>query len=159
MVFRPVDRWNEAWCEWEVMKITLSVLFTSFLTLASLAQAQSYCSLNGYLETIQVPAGQTFFVVGASSNVVLEIKSPGKTQGQQFRFRSEDRRSSYRLSGQNFSNVLPTPSTHNPFPISGPAKLTLRTSGILTVLMPEQRRKSFRSSTSSQGTVRRFASN
>ena len=142
------------------MKTALSVLFTSLLALASLAQAQSYCSLNGYLKTIEIPAGQTFLVVSASSNLVLEIKDSGSTQGQQFRFREESNYSSSRRRlGTTTANFFPTPSIQNPIPIAGPAKLTLRTSGILTLSMPEARRANRRSSTSSRNAPRRFAAN
>lgn len=140
------------------MKTTLTVLFTSLMALASVALGDTYHTLNGYRATIQIPAGQTAFVVSATSEVVLGVGSSGK-QEQQFRFASayntSDRRSNY--STYRNRNLFPTPSVNSPVPIAGPAKLVLRTSGMITLTMTEQQRR--RSTTTSGRTVRRFAKN
>ncbi|GHC43345.1 hypothetical protein [Roseibacillus persicicus] len=139
------------------MKTTLTVLFTSLMALASFAQGDTYRTLTGYLDTIQVPSGQTAFVVSATSQVVLGVERSGEYPVQ-FRF-AEPRhnchcQSSY--SSYRNRNLLPAPSMNNPVPIAGPAKLVLRTSGMITLSIPDQRRSSI---TTSGPAVRRFAKN
>ncbi|MGJ8725503.1 MAG: hypothetical protein ACSHYB_13170 [Roseibacillus sp.] len=141
------------------MKTTLTVLFTSLIALASVAQGDTYRTLNGYQDSVQIPAGQTAFVVSATSRVVLGVESSGKRE-LQYRFadaqkscRCESSYSTYRNRSQN---LFPTPSVNSPVPIAGPAKLVLRSSGMLTISMPQTVR---RASTSSSTSVRRFAKN
>ena len=138
------------------MKTTLTILFTSWIALASLAQGDTYHTLNGYKTSVDIPAGQTAFVVSASSEVVIGVQNPGKREFQ-YRFARPQNGFSYRLGqSRRNSNLLPTPSVHSPVPIAGPAKLILRTSGIVTLSLPE---KVQRSSTTSSRSVRRFAKN
>lgn len=141
------------------MKTTLTVLFTSLMALASTAQGNSYVTLNGFRDSITIPAGQTALVVSASSRLVLGVTNPGKREFQ-YRFAESQGNqnfvSTFTSSQSRQLNFLPTPSFHNPVPIAGPATLTLRTSGLITISIPEQRR---RSSTSSTRPVRRFAKN
>lgn len=139
------------------MKTIITVLFTSMLVLASAAQGQSYQTLTGYLDTLTIPAGQTALVVSVSSDVVLEVKGSKDNYGQQFRFRDEHRDDcQWQFSSRSQRrNLLPTPSTQNPIPIAGPIKLTLRTSGMVTIVLSEQRSRP--TSITSQSSVRRFA--
>ena len=141
-----------------VMKTTLTVLFTSLMALASVAQGDTYHTLNGYRDSIQIPAGQTAFIVSATSQVVLGVQSSGKREFQ-YRFGTAQDNGIYQSTSHTRSqsrNLLSPPSVNNPVPIAGPAKLVLRTSGLITLSMPQQRR---RSTTTSTRSVRRFAKN
>lgn len=139
------------------MKTIIAALFTSMLVLASTAQGQNYQTLTGYLDTITIPAGQTALVVSASSNLVLEVQGSEDRYPLQFRFRDQDRDNcQWQFSSRSpRRNLLPTPSTQHPVPIAGPVKLTLRTGGMLTMVLSEQRARP--TSITSQSTVRRFA--
>lgn len=139
------------------MKTIITALFTSMLVLASAAQGQNYQTLTGYLDTITIPAGQTALVVSASSNLVLEVQGSQDRYPLQFRFRDQDRDNcQWQFSSRSpRRNLLPTPSTQYPVPIAGPIKLTLRTGGMLTIVLSEQRTRP--TSITSQSTVRRFA--
>lgn len=139
------------------MKTTLTVLFTSWMALTALVQAESYQSLNGYLDTIDIPAGQTALIISASSRVVLEINERG-TSPQQFRFEEPERGFFFEISSnRSRRNMFPTPTRDHPVYIPGPAKLTLRTDGFLTIVLPESRMS--KKSSSTQQRVRRFVSN
>lgn len=140
------------------MKTTLTVLFTGMMALASVAQGDTYRTLAGYQDSVQIPAGQTAFLVSATSEVVLEVSRSGKRPLQ---FRFFDAKDSFTFiqnrSSARSRNRLPAPSVNNPVPIAGPAKLTLRTTGLITLSLPEQRTRT--TSTSSRNVVRRFAKN
>ena len=140
------------------MKTTLTVLFTSLIALASVAQGDTYRTLNGYKASVKIPAGQTAFIVSATSRVVLGVQNPGKREFQ-YRFERAENGFSYRLgdSASRTRNLLPTPSVHSPVPITGPATLVLRTSGLITLSIPQQTRRA--STTTSSRSVRRFAKN
>ncbi len=141
------------------MKTTLTVLFTSLMALASSAQGDNYRTLNGYRDSVTIPAGQTALVVSVTSQVVLGVESSGKRE-LQYRFAEPQGSCQCQSTYTNYQNrrwnLLPNPSFQNPVPIAGPAKLVLRTSGLITLSIPEQRR---RVSTSSTQAVRRFAKN
>lgn len=139
------------------MKTTLTVLFTSWMALTALVQAESYQSLNGYLDTIEIPAGQTALIISVSSRVVLGVQSSGE-RAQQFRFADPDPSLFFQISSnRSRHNLFPTPTRDKPIYIPGPAKLTLRTDGFLTLVLPEKRMN--RNSSSTQPRVRRFVSN
>jgi len=140
------------------MKTTLTIMFTSLMALASVAQGDTYQTLAGYRDEVQIPAGQTAFVVSATSQVVLEVNRAGK-RPLQFRFSDANNRNNFQvnLSSHRNRNLLPAPSVNNPVPIAGPAKLILRTTGLITFSVPEQSKRT--SSTSTRKTVRRFAKN
>ena len=141
-----------------VMKTTLTVLFTSLIALAPVALGETYKTLNGYKASFKIPADETVFVVSATSRVVLGVQNPGKREFQ-YRFERAENGFSYRLgdSASRTRNLLPTPSVNNPVPITGPATLVLRTSGLITLLVPEEVRRT--STTTSARSVRRFAKN
>ena len=142
------------------MKITLSLLFSSLMALAPLAQGDTYKTLAGYKDAIQIPAGQTALVVSASSRVVLGVERSGKSP-LQFRFDEPQRTNfgtpvvSTRFRQQNF---FPMPSLQNPVLIAGPVKLILRTDGLLTLSIPDQQRRTT-SRNVGPTVVRRFAKN
>lgn len=139
------------------MKTTLTVLFTSLMALASFAQGDTYRTLAGYKDSIEIPAGQTVLVVSATSRVVIGLERSGKYP-QQFRFFEQQGNclSGVNLSNYRSRNFLPTPSVNNPVPIAGPAKLILRTDGLVTLSLPDHRRTT---TTTTGPTVRRFAKN
>ena len=143
------------------MKTTLTVLFTSLIALASVAQGNSYRTLNGYKDAIEIKKGETAFIVTATARVVLGVQNPGKREFQ-YRFAEPESRSFYQSGYQSGSssyrnrNLLPAPSVNSPVPIVGPAKLILRTSGMLTLMIPQEAR---RPATTSSRSVRRFAKN
>lgn len=134
------------------MRNTLLLLFTGLIALSSLSQGEEYQTLAGYNESITISAGQTVSVVSATSDLVLGVKRPSKS-AQQFRFANQLQGG---LQAGNVSrpirrNVFPVPSVSNPILIAGPVKLTLRTSGLLTVYVSEpeaRRRASYSSATS-----------
>ncbi len=139
------------------MKKTATVLFTCLLAIASVAKGDTYKTLVGYRDSLKIPAGQTVLVVSSTSNLVIGVERPGK-RPHQFRFGELEGGVVNRIrvsSSRNF-NLLPTPSVHNPVPIAGPATLIMRTDGLLTLSVPEKRR---RSSVTSSGTARRFVQN
>lgn len=137
------------------MKTCLPVLFTTLLDFVSIARGDSYRTLVGYQDSIHVPAGQTAFVVNASSHVVLEVKKASQFPIQ-FRFAELKGHGHCGFPSKIQRNVLPHPSAQSPVAIAGPAQLTLRTTGMLTLTLPEGRRRSVSSSTSP---VRRYAVN
>ena len=139
------------------MKTTLTVLFASLMTLTAFAQGDNYKTLSGYKDSIQIPAGQTAFVVSASSRVVIGVERPGK-HPLQFKFLDPQTNclNGITLTPDRGRDFLPNPSVNHPVPIAGPAKLILRTDGLITLTLPEVRRKTV---TTSGVTVRRFAKN
>lgn len=138
------------------MKTTLTVLFTSWMALVAPVQAESYQSLNGYLDTIDIPKGQTALIISASSRLVLGVQPHGG-RPQQFRFAEPNPGLFFEISNtRSRRNQFPTPSRDQPVYITGPAKLTLRTDGFLTVVLPTKRMD--RGSSSAQPRVRRFVS-
>ena len=137
------------------MKTTLTILFTSLIALASVAQGDTYRTLNGYQATIQIPDGETAFVVSATTGVVIGVQSAGKRE-LQYRFAEGKGSCVCQTSYSSYRNFLPTPSIHSPVPIAGPAKLVIRTSGMITISLPEATR---RATTTSSRSVRRFAKN
>ncbi len=140
------------------MKTTLTVLFTTLLALASVAKGDSYRTLNGYQDSITIPAGQTALIVSATSEVVVGVTNPGRREFQyRFALGSNDFHTTRNITTRRNINLLPTPSFQNPVPIAGPAKLILRTSGLITLSLPEKRHRT--STTSSHNAVRRFAKN
>jgi hypothetical protein len=140
------------------MKTTLTVLFTSWMALVAIVQGETYRSLNGYLDTVEIAAGETALIVSVTHNTVLGIKTKGEYP-QQYRFASPKKSCHcHVVSGRRTRhNVFPTPSRDQPVYIAGPVTLTLRTAGFLTLVLPEERRRA--STSSPVRAVRRFVSN
>ena len=138
------------------MKTILSVLFTSLLTIGAYAQSESYRTLSKVRDSITIPAGQTAFIVSSTSQVRLGVAHDCKREVQ-YSFEDSSVKSQFQITQRTYRNrlTLPQPSLQSPVPIAGPAVLTLRTSGIVTVSFPEKRRHA--STSSNSNPVRRLA--
>ena len=130
----------------------LFLLLTSSLSLL----ADSYHTLSGARDTLTIAKDETVFIVNATDDLIASVEQPSKPCLQvQFAHKehySPVRQITNRSSRPQIINV----STQAPFILAGPAKITLRTTGILT-LKRETTVKTRRFTSSSQG-VRRMAS-
>ncbi|MEM9079819.1 MAG: hypothetical protein AAGC74_03905 [Verrucomicrobiota bacterium] len=137
--------------------LTSTLAAIGLLTLG--LQADQHYTLTGYCDAVVIPAGQTAHIVSASNDLVLQIEKTGR-RPVQFQFEQSNNCGTWgNIQTSSHSRpTLPAPSSHSPVPIAGPAKLSLRTTGILTlkVIQPEVRR---RTTTSSSYGPRRYAKN
>lgn len=131
------------------------ILFSLLLSSLSLL-GNTYTTLSGLHDTISVPAEEAVLIVNATEDLVASIEKPSKSRLQvQFAQKHQFSPVVHHTKRSGKPQIINV-SHKEPFVVAGPAKITLRTTGLLT--MKREGGAPTRRFTSSSSGVRRFAS-
>jgi hypothetical protein len=115
------------------MKTAITLLAVVSCVFSSTAFANGWKTLAGFNDSITLKAGETAFIIGVSENVVLQYDKDKcwPPRPEQFRLGANVFRNGYSLVSPRRNTVIPT--AREPFVLSGPAKVSLKTDGVLSM--------------------------
>ena len=115
----------------------IAVIACSFY-LAAPAVADGWKTLAGFNDSLILKEGETAFIVTVSDRLTVQYTKRNQ-RPVQFELTSE--RNPYYSQTSSYGRRVVAPTTANPFPLVGPAKITLKTSGVATMKVAGEPKK------------------
>lgn len=109
--------------------ITLLAVIACSLSLTVPALADGWTTLAGVNDSVTLKAGETAFIVTVSENLTVQYERHNKRLVQ-FELGAEYERQPYKVGSLR---ELVIPSTENPFPLSGPCKISVKSPGVVSM--------------------------
>ena len=117
--------------------VTLLIAMASaFLATATASQAEEYLTLSNFGDSVELKKGETAFIVTASQDLTIQYEKKNQPkQRSQFKLGVSKQNNKVTRVSSSDKRFLPTWSS--PFPLSGPAKIKLVTSGVVGMRLIE----------------------
>lgn len=113
--------------------LALTAIASSLFLAAPLACADEYVTLSNYRDSIELKKGETALIVSVSGHLVVQYdkKNTWPVRSSQFTLSARKPEHGVTFTTNRRGRTSYVPTWREPFPLSGPCKIQLMTSGVM----------------------------
>jgi len=118
------------------MKTAFTLLAVFSCVLSTSALADGWKTLAGFNDSVTLKNGETAFIVSVSEEMVVQYDKAASWPPRPVQFRLGADRGHHGFGQGNTAfgkRAAVAPTARNPFPLSGPCKISVKTNGVVTM--------------------------